>query len=706
MRNQDESLAAEQYELQGPSLHRFSMNRRQFFRYLGGGIAITFVAGHAWSEDGTAVASVDDNSIHAWIHVGENNKVTVYTGKVEVGQNIRTSLAQIVAEELTVPFDSIEMVMGDTALTPYDRGTFGSRSIPQMGPQLRKAAASARELLRKMAAKKLNIDVNKLKVANGKISDTKGKMSLSFSEIAQGKELIQPIDESVVVTPPDQWKICGTAVPKANAARFVTGTHRYASDMTLPDMMFGKVSRPPSFGATLKRVDLSRARAIPGVVAVHDGNFVGVCAPDPVTAERALMAVQAEWEEKAGQPSRDEIFDYLVKNAKALRDNDSNGDISAGLARATVKTNKTYYVDYIAHAPLEPRAALAKWDGDKVTVWTGTQRPFGVQEELSDAFRIPKESVRVIMPDTGSGYGGKHTGDAALEAARLAREARRPVKVVWTREEEFTWAYFRPAGVIQVKAGADASGKLTAWEFHNYNSGGSAIETQYDVGQKRIQFHPVDSPLRQGSYRGLAGTANIFARESAMDDLAMDLGIDPLEFRMKNLSNERLRNVLHACANAYGWSRRSKAKGQGHGMGCGMEKGGYVATMAEVFVNPDNGKVTVNRAVAAFECGAIINPMHLENQVLGCVVQGLGGALFEWIDFRNGKILNPLFSRYRVPRFEDVPQLEAVLVDRKDLPSAGAGEAPIYGIAPAIRNAIADAGGERLYSLPLLGMRA
>lgn len=701
MRTSEEPFAAEQYELQGPPLHRFSINRRQFFRYLGGGIAITFVAGHALSDDGADVAGANDNSIHAWIHVGENNNVTVYTGKVEVGQNIRTSLAQIVAEELTVPFESIEMVMGDTALTPYDMGTFGSRSIPYMGSQLRKAAASARELMKKMAAKKLDVDVAQLKVSEGKIHNTKDGKPLLFSDIVRGEKLIQPIDESAATTPPGQWKVCGTSIPKVNAAHFVTGKHEYVSDMKLPDMMYGKVLRPPAFGATLKSADLSRAQALPGVVAVHDAQFVGVCAPDPLTAERALTLVRAQWEEKP-QPSRDLIFDYLLKHAKAPRGNDGGGDIAGGLARAKATTDKTFYVDYIAHAPLEPRAAVARWEGDKVTVWTGTQRPFGVQDEVANAFRIPKENVRVIMPDTGSGYGGKHTGDAALEAARLAREAQRPVKIVWTREEEFTWAYFRPAGVIQVKAGADASGKLTAWEFHNYNSGGSAIQTQYDVDQRRIQFHPVDSPLRQGSYRGLAGTANIFARESAMDDLANDLGIDPLEFRMTNLSNERLKNVLKACAEAYGWSGRSRAKGRGHGIGCGIEKGGYVATIAEVLVNPDDGQVTVKRAVAAFECGAIVNPVHLENQILGCVVQGLGGALFEWIDFKNGRIVNPMFSRYRVPRFTDMPELEIVMVDRKDLPSAGAGEAPIYGIAPAIRNAIADAGGERLYSLPLL----
>src|SRR5690606_19815709 len=208
---------------------------------------------------------------------------------------------------------------------------------------------------------------------------------------------------------------------------------------------------------------------------------------------------------------------------------------------------------------------------------------------------------------------------------------------------------------------ADDNGKLTAWEFHNFNSGGSGIETQYEVASKVIQFHPVDSPLRQGSYRGLAGTANIFARECIMDDIAVDLNIDPLDFRMRNLRDERLRNVLTAGANAFGWGKRAKEKGFGHGVGCGIEKGGYVASFAEVYTDA-SGAITVKRAVTAFECGAIINPEHLENQILGCVVQGLGGALFEWVDFDESKIRNPMFSRYRVPRFNDMPELEVVMV--------------------------------------------
>jgi len=371
------------------------------------------------------------------------------------------------------------------------------------------------------------------------------------------------------------------------------------------------------------------------------------------------------------------------------------------LSSADHRLQQTYTVSYIAHVPLEPRAALAKWDGDNVTVWTGTQRPFGVRGQLAEAFRIPEDQVRVLMPDTGSGYGGKHTGETAIEAARLARAAKRPVKLTWTREEEFTWAYFRPAGVIDVSSAARSDGTITAWEFHNYNSGSAGIRTYYEIPNQRIVFHAANSPLRQGSYRALAATANHFARESHMDELAHAVKMDPLEFRLKNLKDERLRAVFQAAAKQFGWGK-SKAAGQGFGMGGGYEKLGNIATFAEVSVDRKAGEVKVVRVVSAFECGAIVNPDNLKNQIEGSNVQGLGGALFEAIEFDNGKILNGRMSQYRVPRFSDVPILETVLLDRKDLPSAGAGECPMIGLAPAIANAIFDAVGVRLRSLPLV----
>jgi nicotinate dehydrogenase subunit B len=316
------------------------------------------------------------------------------------------------------------------------------------------------------------------------------------------------------------------------------------------------------------------------------------------------------------------------------------------------------------------------------------------------------------VPDTGSAYGGKHTGECAVEAARIAKGAGKPVKLIWTREEEFTWAYFRPVGVMEIRSGIDADGKLTAWEYHNYNSGPSAMITPYDVANKHEQFHNTEYPLRQGSYRALAATANMFARESHMDDLAHAANLDPLEFRLKNLPDDdagnRIKEVLLAATKSFGWSARKKAPGAGYGLACGTEKNGYIATCAEVAVNRADGSVKIARVTTAFDCGAVINPDGLRNQIAGSNVMGLGGALFEAIQFSNGKIENPKFSKYRVPRFKDVGGLEVVLVDRMDIPPAGAGETPLMGLAPAIGNAIFDAAGTRLRAMPLVpnGLKA
>ncbi len=692
------SIAPEQYELLESPAPAFSMNRRHFFKTLGSGIAITFTVAESLSAPFDDAQAAEDG-IGAWIHINEKGMVTVYTGKAEVGQNIRTSLAQAVADELEVPMDKIAMVMGDTALTPYDRGTFGSRSTPYMAPQLRKAAASAREVLINLAAKRMNWQRADLFAENGVVKNRKTGKSIPFGELTEGKKLIKPVNESVALKPVNEWKVSGTSVPKVNGQSFITGQHKYTSDMRLPGMLFGKVLRAPSFQATLSSVDLSVAKSIPGVIAVRDGDFVGIAAPDTKTAEKALKAIKAEWK-TLPQPSRKELFDLLRTKADGVNDEEVAGNVDDAFAKANIKVERTLFVDYIAHAPLEPRAGLAQWTDGRLTVWTGTQRPFGVQEDLSQLFSLSKENVRVIQPDTGSGYGGKHTGEAGIEAARLARAANKPVKVVWTREEEFTWAYFRPAGVIEIKAGANNDGIVTSWEFHNYNSGASGIKTSYEVANKRVQYHSSDSPLRQGSYRGLAATANVFARECVMNDIAAELKADPLEFRLKNLKDERMINVLKAVAEKFDWNGKPRKSGTGAGIACGTEKGSYVAACAEVMVDED--EVRVVRAAVAFECGAIVNPNHLENQIQGAVIQGLGGALFEWIDFRDGRILNPLFSKYRVPRFGDIPELQVVMLNRKDIPSAGAGETPIVGIAPAIRNAIADATAKKLYMLPLV----
>lgn len=704
------TLEPERYEFSSGSIHHFDLARRDFFKLLGAGIAVFSAAKTALASQETAPPSRGfhpqelPKEIGAWLHIGEDGTVTAFSGKVEVGQNIRTELAQTVADELRVPLESVRMVVGDTALTPFDAGTFGSRTTPTMTPQLRRVASAARDLLIETAAKQWSIAADKLVAADAKVTDPASGRSLRYSELARGKTLAQDLPTADPVTPASQWTIAGKPVPKLNARDFVTGRHQYTPDIRRPGMLFGKILRPPSFGATLTSLDDSAVKAMTAVTFVRDGDFVGVAGPTESQADRAVAALKAGWKETP-QISNQQLFTYLKQNATGESDPRSlhqKGSVESALASAAHRLDANYTVEFIAHAPLEPRAAVAEWADGKLTVWTGTQRPFAVRDELADTFHVPTASVRVIVPDTGSAYGGKHTSDAALEAARLARAAGCPVKIVWTREEEFTWAYFRPAGLIEAKAAIDANGKLAAWEFHNYHSGSSGIETPYDVPNQHIEFHRVPLILRSGSYRGLAATANHFAREVHMDSLAHLAQIESLAFRLQNLSEPRLRAVLEAATKSFGWPGKRTQEGQGFGLACGTEKGSFVATCAEVAVDRASSSVRVVRLVEAFECGAIVNPDGLRNQVVGAMVQGLGGALFEAIAFMNGRIQNPRFSSYRVPRFRDVPQIEAVLLDRKDLPSAGAGETPIMAVAPAIANAIFDATGVRLTALPLV----
>ena len=703
-------LEPERYELRAAAPYRFDLGRREFFKFLGAGVLVVSVLKPvAVAQESGARQRRGDalpKEIDAWLHINEDGKVTAYTGKVEIGQNIRTSLSQAVSEELHVSIEKIELVMGDTKLTPFDMGTFGSRTTPTMNLQLRKVAAAARDVLLGLAAAEWKTDAAHLTVADGKITDPRNKRSLDYAALTKGQQIAQTVPSEDPLIPATNWKVAGRIAPKVEGRDFVTGKHRYPSDQKLPGMMHGKVLRPAAFDATLTSVDTSKAEQM-GAVVVRDGNFIGVAAPTSDLAMAAVQAIHAEWKSDP-QPSNKDLFDYLRKNTTEGKDPTGDGDkfeqgsVDQAFAVADHKLQQTYTVQYIAHVPLEPRAALAKWDGDQLTVWTGTQRPFGVRGQLAEAFRIPEENVRVLMPDMGSGYGGKHTGETAIEAARLARAAKRPVKVVWTRDEEFTWAYFRPAGVIDVVSGVRNDGTITAWEFHNYNSGSAGIKTYYEVPNQRIVFHEVKTPLRQGSYRALAATANHFARESHMDELAHSVKMDSLEFRLKNLKNERLRAVFQAAAKQFGWGKSKASPGQGFGMGGGYEKLGNIATFAEVNVDRKTGDVKVVRVVSAFECGAIVNPDGLKNQVEGSNVQGLGGALFEAIEFDNGKILNGRLSQYRVPRFSDMPRVETVLLDRKDIPSVGAGECPMIGLAPAIANAIFDATGVRLRALPLV----
>ncbi len=690
-----DEIEVERYELSRGPAYRFEVERRDFlkvFAALGGGLMVAAVPdAAAQQESGRGGSQSVARDLSAWIHIDETGLVTGYTGKTEIGQNIRTSLAQAIADELRLPLTAVSLVMADTDLVPFDQGTFGSQSTPRMAPVLARAAAVAREMLIDRAAALWQIERTGLVCRDGRIA-AKDKWA-GFGELVKGRKLAGMVPADAPISPSSAWAIRGTAATKVAGRSFVTGQHRYTPDLTRPGMMYGRIIRPDGYSGTLVSFDDAAARAIAGVTVVRDGDFAGIVAPTERLARRAAAAIRAEWRLPTDAPSSSTIYDHLKKSETTGGGRGSTpsgrGDVAAARAAAARTFDATYHIPYIAHVPLEPRCAVAEWIDGKVTVWTGTQRPFGVRSELASAFRLAEDRVRVIVPDTGSAYGGKHTGEYAVEAARLARAAGKPVKLVWSRKEEFSWGYFRPAGVIEVKAGVDAAGQLTVWEFDNWNSGGSGIQTPYEVANQRVRFHPSDSPLRQGSYRGLAATANHYAREMHVDSIARGLGTDPVAYRLRHLKDERMRAVLTAAAQRSGWPKPA-ANGRALGIACGTEKGSYLATAAEVSRSATG--FVVERLVVVFECGAIVNPDGLRNQVEGAVIQGLGGALFEAIEFANGAIVNGSMARYRVPRFKDVPPLEVVLLDRKDLPSAGAGETPIVCVAPAIGSAVRGLG--------------
>jgi CO/xanthine dehydrogenase Mo-binding subunit len=712
-----DSLEPDRFELSEAPPYRFAWTRRGFLGSLGAGIVVAAAIDRARAE----ASEKDDLGpiIGARLHVGEDGVVTVFSSKVEVGQGSRAQLGQAAAEELRIPLDRVRLVLAETDRVPDDGGTFGSRTTGYTVPDVRKAAAAAREVLIGLAAQKWRLaepEAGRIVAREGDIVDLETGARCSLGELARAHDVeaafAARVPGDIELRPVADWTILGKSALKPTSRDVATGAHRYPSDIARPGMLRGAILRPPSFGARLLTVDESAARGIEGVVVARDGDFVGCAAPTSFDARLAVEALSktAKWVESP-HPSTRDLFRHLEANVDETAEaraqwNHEKGAIDEALARGASKLEARYEISYIQHAPMEPRAAVAEWTETGLTVWTGTQRPHGVRDELAKAFELPEDTVRVIVPDTGGGFGGKHSGEAAVEAAKLARAAGRPVSLRWTREEEFTWAYFRPAALILARAGLDASGSISGWDFTCYNAGAAALQSPYDLKDVRERYVPVKAPLRQGSYRALAATANTFARESFMEELASAAGIDALEFRLAHLKEPRLRDVLVKAAERFRYRDRLAALApkngkRGIGLACGTEKGSYVAACAAVKIDSARGKIVVEEIVEAYECGAIQNPGNLRAQVEGGIIMGLGGALKEEIRFENGRILNPRFSMYQVPRTRDLVPMDIVLVDRPDLPSVGSGETPIIAVAPAIAAAVFHATGIRIRSMPI-----
>jgi nicotinate dehydrogenase subunit B len=647
------------------------LTEREYFELLGDGLVTVLAPDEAPPESFWPAGG------GAWLHYAVDGTVTAFTGKVEVGQDNRTALCLIVADELQVAPAVVRLAMGDTDVCPFDIGTWGSRSLPGAGEDLRRCAAGAREWI----------------ACNGRPGPR--------------TRALEVVSRDVLLQAPARWRCRGRPSPRVGGRALLGGAHRFASDLMLPGMLHGRLLRAPAYGAQLTSVELGAARALPDVTVVHEGQFVGVCAPSRSMVKRALAAIDARWG-AVEAPGESELEAHLrsrptegVGWEAPVRE--ERGDVERALAAAAARVTGTYTTAYLAHASLETRVAIAEWRDGRLMVWTGAQQPFMIRAELSAALGVAEEKVRVMVPDVGGGFGSKHTEHEALAAARLAQAAGRPVKVALDREEEFRSSYARPAAVIDIRAGASASGRIAAWEHLNVNSGAAALRCPYEATDQRVVFQPADSPLPQGPYRALAATANNFARESAVDELADAAGIDPLEFRLRNLSDERLIAVLIAAADRARWTERRAEAGDGAGIGiaCGVEKGGRVATCVRVHVAGE-AEPEILGIVTAYECGAIVNPDNVTRQIEGATVMGLGGALFEAIHFDSGRILNASLHEYRVPRFADVPPIDVVLLDRPEIPPAGAGETPIITLAPALANALVAAGARRPRSLPIL----
>jgi CO/xanthine dehydrogenase Mo-binding subunit len=688
-----------------------AVTRRDFMQLLGAGLMIAVSAEQADAQAAPPRQGRGPRgggrptNVSARVHIGKDGIVTVMTGKVECGQGSRAEITQAAAEELRLPAERILLIMADTSLVPDDGSTAGSGTTPRTIPAVRQGTAAARELLIGLAAKRWNTEASGLEARDGKVLDKNGGRELTYADLALAPDSAGVFDKTgpgnVTLTPVKEWKVLGKASPRPNGRDLVNGGHHFPSDIIRPGMLYGKILRAPTYGSTLTTVDLAPAKVMKNVVVVQDGSFVGIAASTTFAAEAALDAISAtaKWTASTQIASKD-LYDHLKKRAR--------GGVPANpfaddFTKAATSLEQTYHVAYAQHAPMEPRVAVAEWEDGKLTVWTATQNPFGVKGELERAFNLTADQVRVIVPDFGGGFGGKHSGECAVETARLAKAAGKPVRLRWTRGEEFTFAYFRPAGVIEARAGLDEKGTLTSWHFVNINSGPSSVETPYRAGKSRSQFVQSDPPLKHGSYRGLAATANTFGRECFMDELAALAGQDALEFRLAHLDNARLRAVLEDAAKRFDWLSRVKKKEPdiGVGLACGTEKGSFVATCAEVMIDRANDRIAVRHISQTFECGAVLNPGNLMAQNQGAIVMALGPALREEIRFEGGKMLTDAFSDYLVPRFADVPTIDVHLLDRPDLPSAGAGETPLISVAPAIANAIFNATGTRVREMPM-----
>jgi nicotinate dehydrogenase subunit B len=685
-----------------------NLSRREVLKALGGGITIFFCVGDSSVLEAQRRGRSYPEDFNAYLRIGADGRVACFTGKIEMGQGVVTSLAQMLADEMDVSLESVDMVMGDTSVCPWDMGTFGSMTTRFFGPPLRAAGAEARRVLLELAAEHLKLPQERLGIENGLIFDRQQKdKCVTCGDLAKGKTIARRAKEKPALKKPSEFKVMNKSFTRRDAVEKVTGKAQYAGDIRRPGMLYAKLLRPPAHGAKLRKVDTSAAEKIEGVTVVHEGDLIAALHKDPDQAAEAISKIQAEFDPSPSKLDDQNIFDHLLKSAKSGNGAPQGGNLEQGEKQAEILVEQTYLDGYKAHAAMETHTALAHVEGDKATVWISTQTPFPTKDQIARALDFPADNVRVITPFVGGGFGGKSAGGQSIEAARLSKITGKPVQVCWSREEEFFYDTFRPAAVVKIKSGLTKEGKAVLWDYAVYYAGSRGTDMFYDIANHRTEAvgggfggSPAH-PFATGAWRAPGNNTNSFARESQIDIMAAKVKMDPVEFRLKNMKNERAIRTLKAAAEKFGWKPAPAPSGRGLGVAVGIDSDTFVAEIAEVQVDKRTGRVQVKRVLCAQDMGLVINPEGATIQVEGCITMGLGYTLTEDIHFRNGMILDRNFDTYELPRFSSLPKIETVLLDLTNEPAHGGGEPAIIVVGAVVANAIHDATGARLLQLPM-----
>lgn len=717
-----------------------NLNRREFITSAGALVVSFSIPLPA----GAQAANPRLDQLDAWLAVGGDGKVTVFCGKVELGTGIQTALAQIVADELDVAFERVHMIMGDTALCQNQGPTVGSQSIPNGGPQLRQAAAEARHTLVGMAAGRLGAPAERLSVSDGAIN-APGGARLSYAELLGNRKFDRKLDRKVKPKAPSALKIVGLSVPRVDLPGKVFGTHGFVQNLRLPGMVHGRVVRPPRQKAVVARVDESSVKGLPGNVRVaRKGNFVAVVADREEQAIAAARALKVEWSSAAQLPEMKDLPAAVKATPAAERVLAEVGNVDIGMAGAAKAIRAEYFLPFQLHASIGPSCALADVRPDGVTLWSPTQSSFNLRDSVATLLGRPAAQVRLIWVEGSGCYGQNGADDVTADAALLSQLVGKPVRVQWMRHDEHVHEPMAPAMTIDVSAGLDREGRVVAWDYlvrspnhgqrPSFRMAGNMIagaeldmparyfvvgadrnaRHSYQFSNNRVRFGLMDSSvLRASSLRGLGSPQNSFANESFVDELAAAAGADPIAFRLRHLKDPRAIAVLEEVAKISRWDPRpSPKRDRGAVTGRGVafvqynNTGAYVALVAQLRVERNSGKVRLERVFVAHDCGLIVNPDGLRNQIEGNVIQGLSRALLEEVQFDRGGVKSVDWRNYPILRFSDVPdEIGISLINRPEQPALGGGEPAGSPIFAAVANAIFDATGARLRSVPFTPQR-